>query len=293
MEDLVIFMIVAFVLSVMLTKFIIKKMINVKYGIDLHKEEKIKVAEMGGLAPLITNIAILPFFNPYVLVVVMLSGIIGIIDDIAKLSPKEKLISLGMAAIPVGILLNMDIFHLFLLIVGVSITSNLTNMLAGFNGLEIGVGIISLIFLGLCLLIVGDVGGFQLVMVFVASYLGLFVFNKYPAKVFPGDVGTLPIGAFLATVAIWKGIILPFLIIMIPYILDASLKFYSAGVTRREEHKPTVLKNGKLYVEGGYLSLPRIILKKKPMKECEIVFVIWGISIFCGVLSLITTKILY
>ena len=293
MEELVVFMVIAFALSALLTKFIIKKMINVKYGIDLHKEEKIKVAEMGGIAPLLTNIAILPFFNPYVLVVVVLSGIIGIVDDIAKLSPKEKLILLGMVGIPVGILLNMDVFHLFLLIAGISIASNLTNMLAGFNGLEIGVGIISSIFLGLCLLIVGDVDGFQLVMVCVASYLGLFIFNKYPAKVFPGDVGTLPIGAFLAAVAVWKGIILPFLIIMIPYILDASLKFYSAGVTKREEHKPTVLKNGKLYVEGGYLSLPRIILKKKPMKEYEIVFVIWGISVFCGILSLITTKILY
>ncbi|EHP89638.1 MraY family glycosyltransferase [Methanotorris formicicus] len=285
--------IIAFILSLVLTKFIIKKMINVKYGIDLHKGKKIKVAEMGGFAPLITNTVVLPFFNPYILVIVVLSGIIGIIDDIAKLSPKEKLIFLGISALPVGILLNMNIFHLFLLMLGVSIASNLTNMLAGFNGLEIGVGIISSIFLGLCLLTIGDLNGFQLVIIFVMSYLGLFIFNKYPAKVFPGDVGTLPIGAFLATMAIWKGIILPFLIIMMPYILDAGLKFYSAGVTRREEHKPTVLKNGKLYVEGGYLSLPRIILKKKPMKEYEIVLIIWGISIFFGVLGLITTKILY
>jgi len=280
---------ISFISSYILTSSIMKKMINVKYGIDLHKKEKTKVAELGGIAPVSVNIGVLSILNPAVSIVMALSGIVGIVDDIAKLSPWQKLILLGLIGIPAGLLLDFNLIKIISLILGISIVSNLTNMLAGFNGLEIGLGIISSFFIGLVLLLKGDFSGFQIVMVFTASYLGFFMLNKYPAKVFPGDVGTLPIGAFLATIAVWKDIIPQLVIVLTPYLLDAFLKYYTAGVTKREDHKPTTLKNGKLYVEGGYLSLPRLILKKKPMKEYEIVWVLWSISAFFGILSLIYT----
>ena len=278
-----------FILSYIFTRILMNVMINYKYGIDLHKKDKIKIPEMGGIAPVSLCALIISIFNPIISSVLFLSGIIGIYDDLYKLSPYKKLILLGLIGIPVGYLLfGFDIFKIMLLVFGISISSNLTNMLAGFNGLEIGLGIISAFFLGIILLLNGDYYGFEITMVFVASYLGFFMLNKYPAKVFPGDVGTLPIGAFLATIAIWRNAVLELIIIMMPYIVDAFLKYYSAGVTKREEHKPTTLgDDGKLYVAGGYLSLPRIILKKIPMKENLIVVIIWSISIFFGILAVL------
>ncbi|WP_292459462.1 glycosyltransferase 4 family protein [Methanothermococcus sp.] len=278
-----------FISSYILTRIFITKMINYKYGIDLHKREKTKVPEMGGIVPVSLSALVIFIFNPLISSVLFISGLIGVYDDLYKLSPYKKLILLGLIGIPIGYLLfGFDIFKIILLILGISISSNLTNMLAGFNGLEIGLGIISAFFLGIILLLNGDYYGFEITMIFLASYFGFFMLNKYPAKVFPGDVGTLPIGAFLATIAVWRNIIPEFVIIMMPYIIDASLKYYSAGITKREDHKPTILgEDGKLHVVGGYLSLPRIILKKKPMKEYNIAFILWSISIFFGVLAVL------
>ncbi|MEH8576347.1 hypothetical protein RAG68_29700, partial [Klebsiella pneumoniae] len=129
-------------------------------------------------------------------------------------------------------------------------------------------------------------------LIFSASYLGLLIFNKYPAKVFPGDVGTLPIGAFLAVLAVVYKEYIPFLVIMMPYVIDASLKYLSAGVMSRDEHKPTTLKeDGKLYYIGGYLSLPRLILKYKPMREPHLVTVLWIIGIFFGIVGILISLI--
>ncbi len=278
------------IFSYIFTKILMKIMVNYKYGVDLHKKDRSKVPEMGGIVPVLLSALFISFlFNPIISLVLFLSGIIGIYDDLYKLSPYKKLVLLGLIGIPVGYLLfGFDIIKIITLVFGISISSNLTNMLAGFNGLEIGLGIISAFFLGIVLLLNGDYFGFEIVMLFISSYLGFFMLNKYPARVFPGDVGTLPIGAFLATVSIWRNVVPEFIIIMMPYITDAFLKYYSAGITKREEHKPTTLGNdGKLYVAGGYLSLPRIILKKIPMKENIIVMTLWGISIFFGILAIL------
>nr|WP_259163805.1 glycosyltransferase 4 family protein [Methanococcus voltae] len=269
----------------------INKMVNCKFGMDLHKKEKLKVAEMGGLAILLTLSIFLPFIEANLLLPLLIAGILGIIDDIAKLSPKEKLLILALSAIPIGLLLGLSPLPIILLMVGISICSNFTNMLAGFNGLEIGTGTLASLFLALIMFQNGDIVGFNSLMLFFAVYLGFLIYNKYPAKVFPGDTGTLPIGAFLATVAVWKSAVLPLVIIMLPYIVDAGLKYYSAGITKREDHKPTQLRDdGKLYVGGGYLSLPRLILMKKPMKEYNIVFAIWGLEMLCGICALLVNS---
>ncbi len=286
-NDFVYIFIGLMILSYLFTRILMKITIKYKYGIDLHKKNNIKIPEMGGIAPVLLSAIAIFLVNPIISLVLLLSGIVGAYDDIFKLSPYKKLILLGLIGIPVGYLLfGFNFIKIIILITGISIYSNLTNMLAGFNGLEIGLGIISATFLGIILLINGDLTGFEIISIFVATYLGFFILNKYPAKVFPGDVGTLPIGAFLATIAIWKNIIPEFIIIMMPYVIDAFLKYYSAGITKREEHKPTVLKeDGKLHVAGGYLSLPRIILMKKPMKENQIVVILWALSLFFGILA--------
>jgi len=281
--------IIPLLISISLLMVFIKIMINYKYGYDLHKREKIKVPEMGGIIPVLISGVLLISKSLPLSFIMFISGIVGAYDDLYKLSPIKKLTVLFLIGLIVGYLLfGFDIVKLIIIGLGVSISSNLTNMLAGFNGLEIGLGVISAIFLGILLFLSGDYEGLSIILIFIGSYLGLLLFNKYPSKVFPGDVGTLPIGAFLFTVSFWKGLLLEYIIIMIPYIIDATLKYYSAGITKREDHKPTTIGNdGKLYVSGGYLSLPRIILLRYPMEEYKIVILIWGISILCGILSIL------
>ncbi|MEO2117888.1 MAG: glycosyltransferase 4 family protein [Methanocaldococcus sp.] len=289
--NLFIYVVFAFIFSAVLCYFLMKKMINYKFGYDLHKKEKVKVPEMGGLAVLFSNALFIPFINPIFVLPIITAGIIGIVDDITKLSPKEKLILLFISGLILGFLFYsnyyVDLAGALLIALGIMIFSNLTNMLAGFNGLEIGMGVIASISLAVVLFLDNHTTGFLSALIFSASYFGLLIFNKYPAKVFPGDVGTLPIGAFLSLLAVIYGEYIPFLIIMTPYFIDASLKYLSAGVMSRDEHKPTTLgEDGKLYYIGGYLSLPRIILKYKPMREPHLVAVLWIIGIFFGIVGI-------
>jgi len=262
-------------------------MVNYKYGFDLHKKNKEKIPEMGGIVPVFIISLLFVLFDFRISLILFLTGLVGIYDDLFKLSPFKKIVILGIIGGIIGYLIfGLDVKTL-LMILGVSIFSNFTNMLAGFNGLEIGLGIISAFFLGVLLLLNGEYEGFKLVLLFIVSYLGLLLFNKYPAKVFPGDVGTLPIGAFLVTLAI-KYSIPEFLIIMIPYIIDAFLKYLSAGITKREDHKPTTLReDGKLDPGEGYLSLPRLILKIYPMREYQLVLTLWIIGVFFGILAVV------
>ncbi|XRO76158.1 MraY family glycosyltransferase [Methanocaldococcus sp. 10A] len=282
----------SFIFSAVLCYFLMKKIVNYKFGYDLHKKEKVKVPEMGGLAVLFSNVLFIPFINPIFVLPIIVAGIIGVIDDIAKLSPKEKLALLFISGLIVGFIFynnfNINLIEILFIALGIMIFSNLTNMLAGFNGLEIGMGIIASISLAVVLFLDNYTVGFLSALIFSASYFGLLIFNKYPAKVFPGDVGTLPIGAFLAVLAVIYKEYIPFLIIMLPYLMDAALKYLSAGVMSRDEHKPTTLReDGKLYYIGGYLSLPRLILKYKPMKEYQLVAVLWIIGIFFGMIGIL------
>jgi len=280
-------LLLGFLLSYLLTRFFIKFMVNYRYSFDLHKRDKEKIPEMGGIVPvLIISLLSLPL-DFKVALLLFLTGLVGVYDDLFKLSPLKKILLLGIIGGVVGYLLfGLDV-KTFLMVLGVAIFSNFTNMLAGFNGLEIGLGIISAFFLGLILLLNGEYEGFKLILLFIVSYLGFLIFNRYPAKVFPGDVGTLPIGAFLVTLAILYSVP-EFLIIMIPYIIDASLKYLSAGVTKREDHKPTRLgEDRKLHVDGGYLSLPRLILKICPMREDRLVLLLWIIGGCFGILAIL------
>ncbi len=284
--------IIAFIFSAVLCKFLMKKMINYKFGYDLHKKDKVKVPEMGGLAVLFSNALFIPFVNPTFVLPIITAGIIGIIDDIAKLSPKEKLILLFISGLILGFLFYnnsyVNLIEILIIALGIMIFSNLTNMLAGFNGLEIGMGVIASISLAMVLFLDNFTAGFLSALIFSASYFGLLIFNKYPAKIFPGDVGTLPIGAFLAVLAVIYKEYIPFLIIMMPYLIDAALKYLSAGIMSRDEHKPTTLgEDGKLYYIGGYLSLPRFILKYKPMREPHLVITLWIIGIFFGIVGIL------
>ncbi|WP_456419108.1 MraY family glycosyltransferase [Methanocaldococcus infernus] len=281
--------ILSFMFSFKFTKFLINKFINYKFGYDLHKKEKVKVPEMCGLAPVLSSSLFISLLSPIYSSIILLSSMIGVLDDLTNLSPKEKLFLLFI----ISTALSLYFYHnftpdLLIFIFSLPIFSNFTNMLAGFNGLEIGLGVLSSLFLSLIFLLDHNISAFLIALTFSSSYLAFLYFNKYPARAFPGDCGTLPIGAFLSALSIVNNEFLYFVVIMIPYFIDASLKYLSAGVMSRDKHKPTVLgEDGKLYYKGGYLSLPRLILKYKPMSEKSLVLTLWSIEVLFGMLAIL------
>ncbi len=170
---------------------------------------------------------------------------------------------------------------------------NFTNMLAGFNGLEIGTGAIAALSIAAIALIKQQTASFLIAIAISASLLAFLYYNKFPARVFPGDAGTLPIGAALFSAAVIGKLELYAAIVFIPYALDAALKLMSAGIMTRESQEPTQVKNGKLYVpQGSNLSLPRLFLLRGAMREDELVRRVWLAEALFGALAIVAAMIM-
>lgn len=297
MIELIAIALISFLTTFVLTPLIAREMVKhgIK-GIDLHKRDNREIPEMGGIAIVVgillgVIIAYSKYSDERLLVVallVILTGLLGIIDYFKTLSPKEKVISLssiGLLLIPFceTTLFGRDFGILYTLLVPIffMIACNFTNMLAGFNGLEIGVGAIASLGVFTVSFLAKEKISSIVALALFASLLAFLYYNKYPAKVFPGDVGTLPIGATLFSAIIFGKLELYGLVIFIPYAIDAALKYFSVGVMTRQQQKPTIIKNGLLYLpENSNLSLPRIFIKRKPMREKDVILRVWLIEAF-------------
>ncbi|UCE14063.1 MAG: hypothetical protein JSV04_02525 [Candidatus Heimdallarchaeota archaeon] len=151
---------------------------------------------------------------------VVIAGLIGFLDDVFKIKWRDKILLGFLPAIPLmalnvgkstinlwilgdidlGNLINLpyvgyiNLYSLVIIPLAINFAFNSFNMLAGFNGLEAGNGVISLMIILVAAFFVND----PIVTLFVTSLLGGFLvllrFNWYPAKILIGDTGTLTLG---------------------------------------------------------------------------------------------------
>ncbi len=269
-------------------------------GKDIHKISQPEVAEMGGIGILLGfSIAIMVGVYCYpewqtqltiTLIVILLTGIIGMVDDLIMLSSLEKLVLLWIAGLPIMWITpaNVGIIYMLSIPVAVSIAANLTNMLAGLNGIETGLGVIAFTSLTLSCIIMNKYDVAIISFSMLGALIAFLFYNRYPSNVFPGDVGTLIIGACIVIVAFTGRVRIIALIVLIPNIIDGFLKFRSAGIMERQNHTPTQVNSDGILLAppGGFNSLIRSILKK-PMKEENVVYIVWSIGIVFGVIGIL------
>lgn len=117
--------------------------------------------------------------------------------------------------------INLGPFYpvlVFLLITGFSNSVNLTD---GIDGLAAGVSVISLS----AFIFVSYWAGFPAAAVFSAALagacLGFLIFNRHPARIFMGDVGSLALGGSFAAIAILTKTELFLLIIGAVFVIEA------------------------------------------------------------------------
>jgi len=129
-------------------------------------------------------------------------------------------------------------------------------------------------------------------LILISVCLGFFVFHKYPSKIFPGDSGTLAIGAMYGAIAIVGGIELIGVFAILPAILNSF--FYLTSMKDFVEHKnikvrPTrVLSDGTIEAESNEnapITLVRLIVAGNPSKELPIVNTIFVLSLVSAVLA--------
>jgi UDP-N-acetylglucosamine--dolichyl-phosphate N-acetylglucosaminephosphotransferase len=198
-------------------------------GIDVHKVGKPQISEMGGFAiyaGLATSLIVATFLGISLelifisLLVVTLSAMVGALDDVMHLGAWEKPLLGYFAGIPLILAAGRDPY-LFIPLVGalwlglawiplvpfaVTAGANAVNTFAGFNGMEIGCGAIltsSLIIVGGVMLSpTSDIAGLIILAALLGALLGFLPYNKYPARIFTGDIGTLCVGSAIAVGAI-------------------------------------------------------------------------------------------
>ena len=257
---------IAVVIALCVTLFLIPRYIKKAktlglVGKDMNKHDKPLVPEAGGItviAGIVSALLFYIFVSTFVygsqanlisifaiLTTLLLAVFIGFVDDILGWKTGIRRIHKVILTIPLGIpfmVINAGystmyvpilgsinfglIYPLILVPVGIICAANAYNMLAGYNGLEAGLGVIMLGALGIVNWISGTEWLALISFIGVFALLGFLVFNWYPSRIFPGDSMTYGIGAFIAMVAIAGNMEKIAIILFIPFIIDAILSLW-------------------------------------------------------------------
>lgn len=286
-------------------------------GRDVNKPGQPEVAEMGGIA-IVTGftagILLAVFLNSFLsfnfnlinllaaLIAIHSIAFIGIVDDLLDIPQWVKAFLPLFAAIPlvaveaagstvitipfVGIV-DFGIFYILVLIpIGVAVSSNLTNMLAGFNGMESGMGII--IFVTMSILAIKEMSPETLIisLAMAGALFGFFLHNRFPAKIFPGDVGNLTIGAALASAVIIGNLEAAGALLLLPYVFDFFIKLSNRFPSRNWWG---FYRNGKLYpVDNKVRGFAQLVMKKfNGISERNLTLLFIGLEMIVGLFVLV------
>jgi UDP-N-acetylglucosamine--dolichyl-phosphate N-acetylglucosaminephosphotransferase len=117
------------------------------------------------------------------------------------------------------------IYPLVLVPLAVLCCSNATNFLAGFNGLEAGMGFVLLSAIGVFALFTNHLAAAAIALTFAVALLSFFRYNWF-GRVFPGDLN-YTIGAVCACVTVLGNMEKFAILCFTPWILEALLKALS------------------------------------------------------------------
>ena len=183
-------------------------------------------------------------------------GLIGFADDRSKL----RVGSLGIPArlkLPIQLLLAVPVAaiamsqggaHQFLLpwpvwllfpsaVLVIAATANAVNITDGIDGLAGGLAVIALV--AVALLLPRAPAGVKAVAMSLAGGLVAFLlYNRYPARVFMGDTGSLALGYALAAMAVQQGFLILLPLLALVFVLETlsviiQVAYFKASGGRR------------------------------------------------------------
>jgi len=305
---------VVFVMTPPLIKFLEKRNLTVK---DMNKKENVMVARPGGIsivAGIIASEIVLYAFLQLneilaITITTFASFLIGYVDDRKVMGGWFKPVALAIASIPIIVFgvydsdLAFPIFgtvqipalYLGLIIFMIPITGNTINSIDVLNGVASGFMVIASFSLSLCLFVIQnyDIAIVSLPLGFVS--LAFYKYHKIPSKIFPGDSGALTFGAMYGAIAIVGGVEIIAAVALLPAVINSFL--FLSSVKRIVEHRQIKGKpvehtdDFKLKATDDKIApvtLVRLVLAGGPLTEKQIGFTIFKLSIFSGILAIIT-----
>lgn len=189
-------------------------------------------------------------------------------------------------SIPILGVVNLGILYPLLIVpIGVVGASNAVNMLAGFNGLEAGLGFVTLMFMGTFGYINGELAAAAIAFVMAAAILAFIVYNWYPARILPGDSFVYALGSTMAVIAIIGNMEKFALYIFTPWIIEFVLKLRSGLAA---ENYGVLGKNGVLKPKYNTpYSLTHLVMMSGDFKEWQVSAILIGMQIIICVIALL------
>jgi len=294
-------------------------------GKDMNKSDKREVSELGGIPVYIGFVTSIMFalviyylfcFYQYsfiditklvlIFITISLMMFIGFMDDILGwkkgISQLQHFIYPLIFSIPMVIfaiiyhlnsiyipgfgVLQLGLIYAWILIpIAIDATTNSFNLLAGFNGLEAGISVIIFTTIAIISFVRGEITLLIILAAWIGALLGFLEFNKYPSKIFPGDIITLVSGvlAGISAIVLKLEFLIAFLILLyiIEFIIKASYRFKTEcfGIPN---------KNGLLRANPKGGSLTHVILKlgKGKLTEKKLVLTFYLIQLVISLFAL-------
>ena len=172
---------------------------------------------------------------------------------------------------------------LVILLIGVSNSVNLTD---GLDGLCTSVTILVMLFFGVLSNCMHSMGLVSFNVAVLGSCLGFLLYNKYPAKVFMGDVGSLALGGMLAAIYMALHQEWTLLLIGIVYVFETTsvmmqVTYFKLSGGKRIFRMTPVHHHFEL---GGFSG------KGQAWSEWKVDFFFWGVGFLA---SLVTLAFMY
>lgn len=274
-----------------------------RIGLDLHKGTRVEVVEMAGLGMVLGLVSVtsgvhllwgLDWYLPLISLVTLLT-LVGVYDDLSEIRGRRKFLLCFILCLFVFLPLEAEPSRYVLRVVpamlvpvalalAVAISANAVNILAGFNGLEAGVTAIAASGILAMALVDGSSEAAIVSATLIGCCVGFLYYNRYPARAFPGDVGTLTMGGVLALSAIIvkAEFLLPLL--LAPHLLELFCKVRNRFAPKDKTGHANLGPDGKLK-PGGYAAFVHFMMKSFPSGERSLVIRIWLVEISLAVVS--------
>jgi UDP-N-acetylmuramyl pentapeptide phosphotransferase/UDP-N-acetylglucosamine-1-phosphate transferase len=293
---------------------------------DAHKPEKPQVPRPAGPVIMISiaaaeivlfiltmNVAVFA-----ILVTTTIAFFVGYIDDSRVMPGWFKPVALLAAAIALVLLditvgnvygdsLNLifgsayiPLLYIPLIFVIIPITGNTINSIDVLNGVASGFLIIAMIPLLVSIAIFGSHEVFLAALPLLFATIAFYRYHKFPSRIFPGDSGTLLLGAMYGAVAIAGSSEIIGVIALLPAVMNSFL--FLASVKRIVEHRevksrPTALTNDFKISATNDTAAPatlvRLIVVDRPLGEREIGYQIFKLALFTSLLAFVSIAIQY
>lgn len=280
-------------------------------GPDIHKTDKPMIPESGGavwvFSYLISVFMLVPLYSVEIQLkiiaagtTVLLAALVGMVDDTIGFPWRVKSLLPILASVPLAVMragvtsvhvpfitvIDLGIlYYLIVIPVAVTASSNVVNQMAGLNGLEAGSCLIVGTSLIGCTLLAGNQFGLILLVPYVGALLAFLWYNRYPSRVFPGDVGTFAFGATVAAFGVLSNLEQAVVICFLPHIFNSISILI--GFMKGKPPESTMDKDLVFHSNSPY-SLRCLILRTKKLREPSLVAHILFIVVVFGLLSMIS-----